>query len=310
MTAHEWLSNARYYVDHQGPAGALKLTGGELLAGACSRLDPIVPTWGTNVYDRNWDLLVVLDTCRADALQAVSDEYAFLPSAVPSMRSVGSKTREWMRKTFTDDYADEKARTAFVTFNPNSDDELDPEDFLYLKEVWRTDWEPDQGGVPPEPVTDYAIAASRNLDPDRMIAHYKQPHAPYTALDGFDPTNPLEATDNDRSGVFGALIRGELSREDAWEGYLDELRWGLDEVERLLKNVDANRVAITSDHGECFGEWGLYGHHEAVPARVLREVPWVETTATDTGASEPDVLVDPRTTGPSVNEKLRALGYK
>jgi hypothetical protein len=314
VSLHEWLSNAGYYLDNRGIAGGLELASGELVAGVCSRLDPYLPASGTNVYERDWDLLVVLDTCRVDALRAVADEYEYFPAEVPSTWSVGSKTREWMRKTFTREYADEVARTAFVTFNPNSEDELDPADFLHLQEVWRTDWVAEQGGVPPEPITDHAIAAGRELDPDRLIAHYKQPHAPYARLDGFDATNPFDATENDRSGVFGAIIEGDLSRERAWTGYLNELRWALDDVERLLANVDADRVAITADHGECFGEWGLYGHHEAVPVRVLREVPWVETTATDTGESEPDVSVaggsDRSVAGRPVEEKLAALGYR
>jgi hypothetical protein len=312
MSLQEWLSNGRYYVDHRGLVGGLRLTVGEFVAGVCSRLDPYLPATGTNVYEMEWDLLVVLDTCRVDALRAVADEYEFLPPAVSSIRSVGSKTREWMRETFTDDYADEVARTALVTFNPNSADELDRDRFHHLQEVWRTDWVAEKGGVPPEPVTDYAIAVGRSLDPDRLIAHYKQPHAPYATLEGFDATNPFDATENDRGGVFGAIIEGRISLETAWRGYLSELRWALDDVERLLANVDADRVAITADHGECFGEWGLYGHHEAVPARALREVPWVETTATDTGAVDPDVdvTVDRPEAGPSLDEKLRALGYR
>jgi hypothetical protein len=287
----------------------MKLSAGELVAGACSRIDPLLPASGTNVYDRDWDLLIVLDTCRVDALRAVAGEYSFLPSEVPSMRSVGSKTREWMRKTFTPDYADEMARTAFVTFNPNSDDELDPDDFCHLQEVWRTDWVAEEGGVPPGPVTDYAIAAGRELDPDRLIAHYKQPHAPYARLEGFDATNPFGATENDRSGVFGAIIEGDLSRERAWTGYLDELRWALDDVGRLLANVDADRVAITADHGEAFGEWTFYSHNVACPHPAVRRVPWVETTATDEGTYEPSVEPT-RNVSADVEDQLAQLGYR
>jgi len=314
MTLGEWVSNARYYAAHRGPLGAAKLSAAELVTGGLRRLDPYLPPRGTNVYDREWDLLVVMDTCRVDALRAVAPEYDFLPAPeeVGWMRSVGSKTHEWMRKTFTDAYAAEMAGTAFVTFNPNSADVLDPADFLYLAEVWRTDWDAERGGVPPRPVTDRAVAAGREFDPDRLVAHYKQPHAPYPEIEGFDATNPFDATENDRSGVFGALIEGELTMERAWNGYLDHLRWGLDDVELLLENVDAERVAVTADHGECFGEWGLYGHHEAVPVPELVRVPWVETTATDGGGYEPDVDLSATQAdaGPSVEEKLRALGYR
>jgi len=51
--------------------------------------------YGTNVYDRSWDVLVVLDGCRADLLAAVADEYDGL-TAVGSIRSVGSSSSEWL----------------------------------------------------------------------------------------------------------------------------------------------------------------------------------------------------------------------
>jgi len=33
---------------------------------------------GTNIYERDWDALVVLDACRVDILREVADEYEFI----------------------------------------------------------------------------------------------------------------------------------------------------------------------------------------------------------------------------------------
>ena len=66
--------------------------------------------WGTNVFDREWDLLVVLDACRVDALRAVADEYDFL-DGVDSMPSVGSTSFEWLNHTFDRAHEEEIART-------------------------------------------------------------------------------------------------------------------------------------------------------------------------------------------------------
>jgi hypothetical protein len=107
----------------------------------------------------------------------------------------------------------------------------------------------------------------------------------------------------------GQSSRGDLTRDEAWAGYLDHLRAGLDDVALLLENLDADRVAITADHGECFGEWGLYGHHLSTPVPELLRVPWVETTATDTGTYDPDIDFEHVDTETSVEEKLSALGY-
>lgn len=53
---------------------------------------------GTNVFERDWGLLVVLDTCRYDALAAVADDYDFLDD-VSAVTSVGGSTREWRANT-------------------------------------------------------------------------------------------------------------------------------------------------------------------------------------------------------------------
>lgn len=283
----------------------------EVGAGAVRRLQPFFPQRGTPIYDLDWDLLIVLDTCRVDALAAVAGEYDFLPETIPAIRSVGSKTREWMTNTFTEEYADEVANTGYITFNGHSDELLTASDFEYLGEVWRTHWEIDLGGVPPRPITDYTIATGRASDPEYLIAHYKQPHQPYVHLDGFDPTNRQDDTANDRSGVFGALIEGKFSREEIWDAYLDELRWALDDVEILLDNIDADQVAITADHGECFGEWGVYGHHGCMLVPELVQVPYVDgISATDHGEHEPDVALAESEKTQDVDDQLRALGYK
>lgn len=311
MGLAEWADNARYYYDHRGVLGGTRLTLGEFASGAVRRIYPRLPNPGVPPYERDWDALIVLDACRVDALQAVADEYDFLPATIPAITSVGTNSAEWLRHTFADRYRAEMARTAYVTFNPHSD-ALDPVDFLHLDEVWRHAWDADRGGVPPRPVTDGAVWAGREFggELDRLIVHYKPPHAPYPELDGFDPTNRIDDHANDRSGVFGAIIEGRLSRAEAWAGYLDHLRSGLDDVALLLENLDADRAVITADHGECFGEWGLYGHHRSTPVPELLRVPWVETGAVDHGEHEPNPERSDHDSGQSIDEKLRALGYR
>ena len=310
MGFSEFIKNVRYYLDNQPLSRSIKSILGETLIGMAQRLGPLLPTHGVNVYEHEWDVLVVLDTCRVDALQEVAPEYDFLPAEIPATRSIGSKTVEWMRKTFTPAYRDEMAQTVYVTFNPNSEEELDPSWFQHLDEVWRTDWNAAEGGVPPRPVTDRAIAASRELKPERLLVHYKQPHGPYPQFDKLDPVNELDDSANDRSGPFGALIEGRVTRDELWEAYLDDLRLGLDDVALLLSSLDAERVVITADHGECFGEWGIYGHHGHIPVPELVRVPWVVTSAEDTSDYEPETDLDASADAGDVDEKLRSLGYK
>src|SRR6056297_3870531 len=72
--------------------------------------------FGTAPFEREWDLLVVLDTCRTDALAAVADEYDFLEDR-DSVWSPGSTSGEWVSHTFDRSFADTIARTAYVTAN-------------------------------------------------------------------------------------------------------------------------------------------------------------------------------------------------
>jgi hypothetical protein len=82
-----------------------------------------------------------------------------------------------------------------------------------------------------------------------------------------------------------------------------------------LENVDG-RVAITADHGNLLGEWGLYGHPLSTPVPALITVPWAETTGVDqetrTPAVEPpEPLPVSRVYGEDTEaEQLAALGYR
>ncbi|MDZ7731077.1 MAG: hypothetical protein U5K37_09360 [Natrialbaceae archaeon] len=87
----------------------------------------------------------------------------------------------------------------------------------------------------------------------------------------------------------------------------------LDDVELLLENVDAETVAISADHGESFGEFWEYGHKTGSLNPYVRRVPWVETSATDTGTYTPTVEPPQEAeseSDESVEESLEALGYR
>lgn len=292
-----------------------------VLLGASSRR-PL----GTNVFSREWDLLIVLDTCRYDALSSLAPEFDFV-SDVARTYSLGSSTREWAANTFSSRYRDRIRETAFVCSNAQvirtleagnamesapaqrftAWDTLGPEAFHTLDPV--SDYapmDPHGGTTVPGIATDRAIRAGREVDADRLMVHYVPPHSPYraNALRENRPLEPYEYRPFD-------YLRSGGDRELVWERYLDELRWVLEDVSVLLDNVDAERAVITADHGELFGHLGLYSHPTGVPHPQLRRVPWLETTATDTGAYEPRYEKPDREHTPKETAKqLEYLGYK
>lgn len=265
---------------------------------------------GENVYNRDWDVLVILDACRVDLLDEVADEYDFLENR-DTFHSLSSYSLGWMNRTFTPEYAEEMARTAHVSGNPFTQDALDASDFLELDEVWQYGWDDSVSSIPPRPVTDRAITAARTHQPDRLIVHYMQPHIPFITHPElcFQTTNPDEWGEVASETVWDRVRAGDVSYDQMWEAYLDNLRVALDDVELLLDNIDAETVAITADHGNAVGEYGLYGHPRGIALDCLRVVPWVTTTASDSGSHTP-AEYDRTATNEDLDAKLEALGYK
>jgi hypothetical protein len=292
---------------------------------------------GTHVLDEEWDLLIVLDTCRVDALEAVADEYEFI-GEVDAITSLGSTSDEWMSQTFDTDHRDRISRTGYVTANPYSDavfhhgeyppayrqpiatwpawDVVSADEFGLLDEVWRYGTDERMKVTPPAVTTDRTIRANRTRDLDRLVAHYMQPHIPYIselvrAAGRDEGTSVDDATvDEVDANPFELLRTGAVDRTTVWTRYLDNLRLVLDSVGLLLENVDADRVVITADHGEGFGEYGVYEHPVGCPAPTVKRVPWVVTTATDTESYETerhrDSDAEPEE---SVADRLADLGY-
>lgn len=281
---------------------------------------------GHDVYEEEWDLLVVLDACRVDTLREVADEYEFI-GEVESVWSVGSQSAEWMVNTFTESRRAEIGRTAYVSGNGFSETVLvdgqyppvnntvpvdltswsvvDETAFATHRSVWKTDHDGTYGSVLPGAMTDHTIDVGRTGEADRIITHYTQPHLPYV---GAAYREGRAATELEDRG-YELLEEGTASREAVYEAYTETLRWVLDDVEELLENIDAERVVITADHGEAFGEWHAYGHPEGFPHPAVKTVPWVETTAQDHHTREPDLERD-TTVEADVEAHLRDLGYR
>lgn len=274
-----------------------------------------------NIFAEDWDLLIVLDTCRVDALKMLSDEYAFV-SDVESRWSVGGSSPEWITNTFSRQFKDEVSETAYVTSNPHAVTVLEeqferhyleghlkpdhkrinrysiskpahPSDFHSYISLYDRSIEFDKVENPypdPREVTDHAIQLGRTSSPNRIVLHYMPPHVPYIAYQDGDE------------------IRIGAQRSTSFEAYLDNLRWALNEVELLLQNIDRERVVITADHGENFRLRSIRAEHNpGMVTPTVRRVPWVETTAKDTGEREPDVSQSDRS---DLKSTLEALGYR
>lgn len=278
---------------------------------------------GTHIYDEEWDLLIILDACRVDVLESVAHEYGFIEE-VEHRWSVGSHSHEWLAQTFSDNFTNEIENTTFVTGNGHTHETFIERDYPPDETVpfcwprWRTVgadtfnqldmiWETAHReglGVPPRAITDRVVEVARESNPDRLIAHYMQPHIPYIARAVGEDRDPTEI---EKYG-WKLLESGDAEHDEVWELYEENLRFVLDELELLLENVDADDVVILADHGNAFGEHSIYGHPEGMLLPCIKRVPWVTTVAVDketytpTGEYEQEEVAN-------INDHLADLGY-
>lgn len=337
MTFVEWVTQTVQNIRRK-PWQGTKESLYQLYLGLWRRVGQLY-NFGTPIYGEEWDILVVLDACRADLMSEVAAEYEFLDGRATN--SVASTSSEWMYKNFdTKLYLESIRETAYITGNPFTDEvffrhqcpacgagrsrvageqctdcgnDQTPErvadhEFPILEEIWRYAWDDALGTIPPEPLTDRAIDVWRDASPSRMIVHYMQPHHPFVGGDIDTHLDPEGFGEMGRESVWDLLRNDEVEGDDVWRDYVSNLQFVLDDVARLLKNVDADRVVITADHGNAMGEWFLYGHYNNVPLSAMKRVPWCVTTAENQECSDPDPI-DRAIETEDVEERLSDLGY-
>jgi len=287
--------------------------------------DPFID--GKNIFDREWELCILLDACRVDALEASISDLSVPDESeinVSSIQSVGTASEEWMKQTFSTDSA-ALSETKYITGNPHTAHVDKTDQFAAVDEVWRYGWDDELGTVPPRAITERAVAAGRENGADRILVHYMQPHTPYLARanNGLQRSGEVYNTQSrsvaaedyfqkrtkEKDNPIDQLRCGEIEKETVWEAYIENLQIVLDEVSDLLTNITAETAVITADHGELFGEWGLYEHPFHMPVPELRSVPWVSTTAVDTGTLEPSLSPQQAEIDDDVDRRLRDLGY-
>jgi arylsulfatase A-like enzyme len=262
---------------------------------------------GKNIYEKDWDVAIILDTCRVDALRELESEYEFI-NGINSIWSVGSSTPEWLINTFTTEWADKIRKTTRISANgfdeyilvqrslppeidkaPFSNPSFSPVDhteFERLEIMYKGKYHSERlGTVPPEHVTKRGIAVGRNTDWEKLMLHYIQPHAPYISQKAQSDSSLSEVEDR----PMWALRSGLIKKGKAWEMYLDNLRLVLDSVKELINNIDAENIVITADHGESFGEYGgKFGHIDGYLSPEVKRVPWVSTSGSDQRTTIPE----------------------
>lgn len=271
-------------------------------------------TDGVDIFEEDWDTLVVLDACRYDMFS----EYNTLPGRLEARRSRGSSTTEFLFGNFADRTLHD---TVYVTANPqyHRHREALGSELHAVVDIWREDgWDAEEGTVLSETVTEYAQQAAERYPNKRLIVHYMQPHYPFVGSDTEFDKGQLDGRRTDRRNVWNQLMQGELSvdRATIWELYVENLEHALPHVETLVCALDGKTV-VTADHGNVVGERAFpfpvreWGHPRGLYFNELVTVPWLvyeDGPRREVVAEVPTATTDDADED-VVTERLEHLGY-
>lgn len=224
-----------------------------------------------NVMDLDWKMLIVLDSCRYDTFKKIND----IEGKLRPVYSLGSTSAEWIRKTIVKKHDN----LIYISACPYVVTHIKKFGYCEMIDVLKDGFDEELHTVLPEKVNEAFL--NLKYDPKkRYILHYMQPHHPFLGKNGIKATG---FTQWKYGTVLGEavwdLIRNEkISLERAKRGYESCLEFVLEYIKELLSSVNIEgKVAITGDHGQVFGEYGLLGHPEdSLTFDEVIKVPYLE----------------------------------
>lgn len=265
---------------------------------------------GIDVMSHDWDNLIILDGCRYDLFQNTNHIDGRLSKKI----SKGSSTPEFLNENFSNSSIFD---TVYVCAIPMIEEQGVHTNFFDTIRVWREDWDSELNTVRPESTKEHAIQTHEKYPNKRLIIHFLQPHYPFIGPTGQNishstvsgPGVPEDTEDNEY--VWAKLQSGKISKQRVWKAYKENLNRVLPYVEQL-DQILPGKTVVTSDHGNGFGEWGIYGHptYQSLYTHELVAVPWLIIESDDRRKITTGNAYQGETAGSDRLEKrLEHLGY-
>lgn len=237
-----------------------------------------LPNKGFKITEKEWDYLIVLDACRFDYFQKIND----LKGKLKKAYSLGSSTLEWRNKNFTRKHKD----IIYVSANPFISNikikGFNGSHYFYkVYDVWKNGWNNKLHSVHPKEINKEAIQLTKEYPKKRLIIHYIQPHYPFVGsdlefnLDMRSGKNQIEGNLTDhRAERYRQLMFDKQRIKKMKQAYIDNLRFVLEYVKKLVSSFKG-KIVVTADHGEAFGNKGIFAHPGGIHIKTLIEVPWL-----------------------------------
>lgn len=269
-------------------------------------------------FERDWDHLVVLDAARFDVfertytkfldgdLAPVRSNASATPEWVHRNLKGSIEVEYFSANPFINSLNHPIDRPGNVDYTTTPSNHVET-----IHDLWHTEWDDDTGTVLPEDVVRYYRQTDTH---GRTVVHFMQPHKPFLGhgsggvlREGFrqlKSTGGL-STFQSLTGKYGPRIADTVFRsstitkfgllsglgprsmaralvgdttETMMRYHRENMEKALRHVERLVEEMDGT-VVVTSDHGEAFGERGVWGHDVETHIQPLVKVPWLEINA-------------------------------
>ena len=223
-----------------------------------------------NFLEEEWQYAIVLDACRYDLFKEVNT----IPGHLEKRKSLGSMTGEWTRNAIKRDYKD----MVLVTANPFlSNIRLGKKPFFKNISAWDIGWDDELHITPPWAMADLSKRMVKRFPEKRIIFWFMQPHHPFIES-GFEDDWDMKAMVVEKQrglrSIWTQVKEGSVTPEQVWKAYKHNLELTMPFVEKLIAQLNGE-IIITSDHGNCFGELGLFCHPKEIHIPPLLEVPYL-----------------------------------
>ena len=218
-----------------------------------------------------FDLVIILDACRADCFATHYSAYSVLSRG--ELRAVFSHAID--TQSFYAALPSKLTREfILVSGHPGLNSvktwgELNVSSmFKRVVDSWANSWIAELCTSSPERVLRDAL---KWLDA-KLWVHFVQPHAPLPTLRSI----PKRSFLTNAMQQFELAAKGEIGVGELQKAYIDNLLWVLPYANILAAKAleRGKRVLVTADHGDALGEDGCFGHSFEHPA--VRCVPWLE----------------------------------
>lgn len=221
---------------------------------------------GTNIFELDWDVAIVLDTCRPEWLDKIKSDYDFLDD-VETIRSVGGRTSEWVSRTFRKATSVDEP-IVYIYGSKYGDATSNIENINPMRV------ECDRFKYPPaNQITDRALESIYNNKDAKVVVHYAQPHFPVFENDDESSREKVNIINGTNQAMQKSYVTSGRDIEYIEGLHIKNLQYVMEEVENLINSIKHEDIILTADHGQSLGEKFIFGHPHGCRHDAVRNVP-------------------------------------